>query len=221
MMYTRERLMKAVRDAGRGGRQFTLGEVRAELGIKSRDKREQKRFRSGFRECSQIFGDKLEKIGPNTFRLTAGFAPALPGKRADETVQTLLPLKSTRAAIEAPAPKSESDDAPVSLLDRVGAPANDDEWKRRPREQISFDKAPVHDKRDARARGHEGAAEATRQLSFSERISTWFGRPARAPQSTNGASIALSRLAVELQPKAAGFEYRWIDGKLEVQRANK
>jgi hypothetical protein len=29
----------------------------------------------------------------------------------------------------------------------------------------------------------------------------------------------LSRLAVELQPKAANFEYRWIDGKLQVQRA--
>ena len=46
MMYTRERLLKAVRDAGRGGRPFTLGEVRGELGLKSRDKREQKRFRA-------------------------------------------------------------------------------------------------------------------------------------------------------------------------------
>ena len=67
---------------GRGGRQFTLGEVRAELGIKSRDKREQKRFRSRFRECGQMLGENLEKIGPNTFRLKAGFAP-------DQTPQPL------------------------------------------------------------------------------------------------------------------------------------
>ena len=76
MMYTRERLIKAVREAGHDGRQFTLGEVRAELGIKSRDKREQKRFRSRFRECSQVLGDNLERLGPNTFRLTAAYLAA-------------------------------------------------------------------------------------------------------------------------------------------------
>jgi hypothetical protein len=206
MMYTRERLMKAVREAGRDGRQFTLGEVRAELGIKSRDKREQKRFRSRFRECTQILGDSLEKLGPNTFRLKAGYATepavqAAPGARPQPPQ-----LARTRPA-KAPVSASAPEDAPLSLIERVGvgAASNDDEWKRRPREQVSFVKAP---------------AEEARQLTLSERISTWFGRPAR-PQPNNGAAVALSRLAVELQPKAAGFEYRWIDGKLEVQRANK
>lgn len=204
MMYTRERLMKAVRDAGRGGRPFTLGEVRSELGFKSKDKRELKRFRSRFRECSQILGDNLEKLGPNTFRLKAGYSePQLVAVPAAACAQ--VAKKSPRVP-----PKrqpSASVEEPSNLLDRVGVPAQpgDEEdlytLKRRPREQISYVTA-------------EGSA---RSRSLGERISSWFGRSRHEPTST--ASTALSRLAVELQPKAASFEYRWIDGKLQVQRA--
>lgn len=224
MMYTRERLLKAVRDAGRGGRPFTLGEVRGELGLKNRDKRELKRFRSRFRECCQILGTNLEKLGPNTFRLKAGYAepllvapaqakPAVPAQASAPAVKRALrasppppPLpRRTEAKKQQEAAALEQ----ASLLDRVGVPARPDEeedpytQKRRPREQISYVAA-------------EPAASA-RNLSFGARISSWFGRSRNEDSST--ASTALSRLAVELQPKAASFEYRWIDGKLQVQRA--
>ena len=168
MMYTRERLLKAVRDAGRGGRPFTLGEVRGELGLKSRDKRELKRFRSRFRECSQILGDNLEKLGPNTFRLKAGFAApiaAAPTKGALRAVPP--PLKSSQKQAAASAVD------PSSLLDRVGVPARPGEeedlytQKRRPREQISF----------------VAAEPSARNLSFGERVSSWFGRS--KPESTS------------------------------------
>ena len=208
MMYTRERLLKAVRDAGRGGRPFTLGEVRGELGLKSRDKRELKRFRSRFRECTQILGDNLEKLGQNTFRLKAGYADPLlvaPPKPASG--------KRTLRAAPPPPPLPKQKQQPVtteSLSARVSVPARPGEeedlytQKRRPREQISY----------------VAAEPSARQLSFSDRISSWFGRSRHGNHAdTSTASTALSRLAVELQPKAASFEYRWIDGKLQVQRA--
>jgi hypothetical protein len=214
MMYTRERLLKAVRDAGRGGRPFTLGEVRGELGLKSRDKREQKRFRSRFRECSQILGDNLEKLGPNTFRLKAGYSEPLlvapPNPAARAKVATALraappppPLRKSQKAQPQPV-------ATENLSARVGVPTRPGEeedlytQKRRPREQISY----------------VAAEPSARQLSFGDRISSWFGRSRSGNQvDTSTASTALSRLAVELQPKAASFEYRWIDGKLQVQRS--
>ena len=202
MMYTRERLMKAVREAGRGGRPFTLGEVRGELGLKSPDKRELKRFRSRFRECGQIFGENLEKLGPNTFRLKAGYA------------DLQLAPATTPAATKSKAPPAATSSA-IDLARRVDLPsrpraAQEEEedlytQKRRPREQISYVAA------------EPGSGSSARNISFGERISSWFGRPREGASST--ASTALSRLAVELQPKAASFEYRWIDGKLQVQRA--
>ncbi|HTU58370.1 MAG TPA: hypothetical protein VMF89_08050 [Polyangiales bacterium] len=208
MMYTRERLLKAVRDAGRGGRPFTLGEVRGELGLKTKDKREQKRFRSRFRECSQILGDNLERLGPNTFRLKAGYAePVLVASPKPAAAKSAL-----RAAPPPPPPPrqkqqplaSENLSARVSVPPRPGEEEDLYTQKRRPREQISF----------------VAAEPSARQLSFSDRISSWFGRSRHGhPPDTSTASTALSRLAVELQPKAASFEYRWIDGKLQVQRA--
>lgn len=205
MMYTRERLMKAVREAGRGGRPFTLGEVRGELGLKIRDKRELKRFRSRFRECSQILGDNLEKLGPNTYRLKAGYADPL-RVPAPSALKSPAQLKPHAAPVRAPVPVQME----TNLLERVGVPMRPSEeedlytQKRRPREQISYVAATP------------GSAQA-RSRSFGERLSSWFGRSRTDDSST--ASTALSRLAVELQPKAASFEYRWIDGKLQVQRA--
>jgi len=207
MMYTRERLLKAVRDAGVGGRPFTLGEVRGELGLKSRDKRELKRFRSRFREVSQVLGENLERLGPNTFRLKAGYAApgatAAPAKTALRAAPP--PLKSQKQQQPTASAAEQS-----SLLDRVGVPARPGEeedlytQKRRPREQISY----------------VAAEPSARNLSFGDRISSWFGRSRHGgPADTSTASTALSRLAVELQPKAASFEYRWINGKLQVQRA--
>ena len=223
MMYTRERLLKAVRDAGRGGRPFTLGEVRGELGLKSRDKRELKRFRSRFRECGQILGDKLEQLGPNTFQLKAGYADPLlvatpPVVAAKATAKTALrsappALKSAKKQQQQPTASAVDQS---SLSERVGVPARPGEeedlytQKRRPREQISY----------------VAAEPSARNLSFGERVSSWFGRSRHGGHGGHGdhadnstASTALSRLAVELQPKAASFEYRWINGKLQVQRA--
>jgi hypothetical protein len=210
--------MKAVREAGRGGRPFTLGEVRGELGVKSQDKRELKRFRSNFRECSQILGDKLEKLGPNTFRLTAGYAEPLlvaPTVAPASSASPAAPLRPTKIksalrAVPQPASKQPVASAQLdtsSLLERVGVPARPGEeedlytQKRRPREQISYEAAQP--------------GNIPRQLSFGERVSSWFGRPRHDDSGT--ASTALSRLAVELQPKAASFEYRWIDGKLQAR----
>jgi hypothetical protein len=206
MMYTRERLLKAVREAGASGQPFTLGEVRAKLGIKSQDKREQKRFRSRFRECSQILGDNLEKLGPNTFRLRG--KALQPSGVAAPQLRALKPVAATRASRASTASKQaplmgrvgvqrEQQNSPVDPEDEYGS-------KRRPREAISYEPAVP------------GSGQA-RSPSFGERISSWFGRT-RTHDST-AAATALSRLAVELQPKAANFEYRWIDGKLQVQRA--
>ena len=210
MMYTRERLLKAVREAGASGQPFTLGEVRAKLGIKSQDKREQKRFRSRFRECSLILGDDLEKLGPNTFRLRAG-AGVQPSP-----VAPAAPLRALKTAVPASKPGKQAPPraATDTLTDRVGvqraqqnSPVDpEDEYgsKRRPREAISYEAAIP------------GSGQA-RNPSLGERLSSWFGRT--RTQNSTTAATALSRLAVELQPKAASFEYRWIDGKLQVQRA--
>lgn len=213
MMYTRERLMKAVRDAGSSGQPFTLGEVRAKLGIKSQDKREQKRFRSRFRECTEILGDKLEKLGPNTFRLRgiepSRIAPA-PGApaRAVALKAVQAPKKAGKQSPAQPEPAGLADRVAVQRgLDPAVTPADPyDEIgaKRRPREAISFEAAAP-------------GAGPSRSPSFGERLSSWFGRT--RTQNSTAAATALSRLAVELQPKAANFEYRWIDGKLRVQRA--
>jgi hypothetical protein len=223
MMYTRERLMKAVREAGRNGQPFTLGEVRGELGLKSRDKREIKRFRSRFRECSQILGDKLEQLGPNTFRLKSGYAvgtapaaiSAPVAVPAPKPAASAKPNKGALREIAKPVPVAQPEAATTSssLLDRVAVATNpaideDDPYttKRRARAAISF----------------EMAQPSARKSSFGERLSSWFGRSrVETTGNTSAASTALSRLAVDLQPKAASFEYRWIDGKLQVQRAEK
>ena len=54
---------------------------------------------------------------------------------------------------------------------------------------------------------------------LSARLSSLFGRPRADAKSSKTASAALSRLAVDLQPKAANFEYHWSDGELQVKRA--
>lgn len=209
MMYTRERLLKAIREAGASGQPFTLGEVRAKLSIKSQDKREQKRFRSRFRECSQILGENLEKLGPNTFRLRG--KEAQPSSVAAPQLRALKPVAGARGK---PAAARAAESAPLPLMERVGVQREqqnspidpEDEYgsKRRPREAISYEAATP------------GSGQG-RNPSFGERISSWFGRT--RTQNSTAAATALSRLAVELQPKAASFEYRWIDGKLQVQRA--
>jgi hypothetical protein len=117
--------------------------------------------------------------------------------------------KKARLQPAQPEPNQLMDRAAVSLGSTGGTPADPidpDAPQRRPREAVSFVSASA-----------DGAALPARGPSLGERVSSWFGRT-RAP-STRPAATALSRLAVDLQPKATGFEYRWIDGKLQVQRA--
>jgi hypothetical protein len=246
--------MKAVRDAGRSGQPFTLGEVRAELGLKSRDKRELKRFRSRFRECSQILGAHLEKLGPNTYRLKlAGLptsaakpaAPAAASKGAKASKQGQSQGKEL-SALKAPAPVA--DDAAASrLIDRVGVSAGQRRDRERARVQarasgsgsedrngpgLRFDAEPSAPERSEDPshelpRNTRAAAFAEQPIKlppaaapsgFGTRLSSWLGRVrGQNTNSSQTAATALSRLAVDLQPKAANFEYRWNDGKLQVK----
>lgn len=249
MMYTRERLMKAVREIGRDGQPFTLGAVRSELGLKSRDKRELKRFRSRFRECSQILGDSLEKLGPNTYRLKLADAPSgsaaardarAPTRRsARPASQAARPAMTANAAMPA-APASREPAKPVTadaaeaqgasrLIDRVGVSTR----RSSPRRAEAF--APQGGMQAPGFAPDEAAVAPTtptrRELTPEEhahsspagpsglgaKLSHWLGRV--RGHDTKTASTALSRLAVDLQPKAANFEYRWHDGKLQVKLA--
>jgi hypothetical protein len=197
MVYSREQLLKAVRDAGLDGQPFTLGTVREQLGLKTRDKRELKRFRSRFRECCSSFGPAgIEKLGPNTYRLTAAAAPARASRGSD--------LAARSAS---------------SLIERVGVSA------RQPRVAAAAPELVREELRTSAAlsaRASEddvpparGASEVGRGLGA--RVMSFFGRLRGQPQNT--AATALSRLAVELQPNAANFQYRCIDGKMRVSVA--
>jgi hypothetical protein len=244
MMYTRERLIKAVREAGRDGQPFTLGEVRAQLGLKSGlDKREMKRFRSRWREANQFFGDGLEKLGPNTFRLRGAQLEAA-AKVVVPVVLTPKPaLKALKLPVPPPFPKRSAEPAaaPERLIDRVAAtatpraarvptPTEDGPGLVIPTRDVPPPEPELYasTRRPKEAISFVTASSATRSSSssFGERVSSWFGRSSKAPTAQtaankSAAATALSRLAVELQPKSGGFEYRWIDGKLQVQRAEK
>lgn len=198
MVYTQEQLMKAVREAGRTGQPFSVGEVRAQLGLKSRDKRELKRFRSRLRECCQSLGAGIEKMGPHTYRLTASALPP---------VQVAPPARSK-------APQPSAAGAAVSrsaLMDRVGiTPRAAAEPTQR---TLTVDAAQ---KQAAQAElplvsSHGSHAHAA---GLGSRVSAWLNR-VRGRDSS--ASTALSRLALDLQPNAANFQYQWVDGDLRVK----
>lgn len=203
MVYTQEQLLTAVREAGRTGQPFSVGEVRAQLGLKSRDKRELKRFRSRLRECCQSLGTGIEKLGPHTFRLTAVALPPAVTKPVARAAATKKPV----AAAPAAAAVERS-----ALMDRVGitprerAPdmprtaAAQAQSVRAPREEAQL-QLPVAD--DAHNKG------------LGSRVSAWLNRVrGREP---NTAATALSRLALDLQPNAAHFQYQWVDGDLRVK----
>lgn len=346
MVYTLERLIAAVREVGHDGQPFTLGAVRAQLGLtnsqvshisqankisKAREKRELKRFRSCFRECTHVFGDKLEKLGPNTYRLKDGqpvatHAVPLPTAQRPQTpppvakhvkperarkappppppprsrkpaaaesepglwelsVQAPTPLTETfardvptttsttsttsttpsstaptGAAAEASrvarqsavAPEqaggSESDSA-ARLIDRVGISPRRDRTRAGASDEPAAEPlstsgtfAPQSPDAETQTKPDvpvTAAAASRRQRETPEdllkglppkhknssglgaKLSSMFGRSKSEahPNKTKTAATALSRLAVDLQPKAANFEYHWDNGELQVKRA--
>jgi hypothetical protein len=204
MVYTREQLLKAVRDAGRDGQPFTLGTVREQLGLKTRDKRELKRFRSRFRECCSAFGASgIEKLGPNTFRLSAAVAapPARP-----------VPVAKPVAEVAARS----------SLPERVGAST------RPARSQLQAEPAPSVAPSVARTAAVERPADrfsdavstptpaqaAIPSRGLGSRVLSFLG--IRGAERKNTAGTALSRLALDLQPSSAKFQYQCVDGELRV-----
>jgi len=196
MVYTQEQLMKAVREAGRDGQPFSVGEVRAQLGLKSRDKRELKRFRSRLRECCQSLGGNIEKLGPNTYRMKQASLPAAAKTSPARTAAAAQPAQQNDVAARA------------ALKERVGITARKAE--------------PVPG--SARSPQPRAAQRVTAQVpvpvasdagpSLGSRVTSWLSR-VRGRRNT--AATALSRLALDLQPNASHFQYQWVDGDLRVK----
>jgi hypothetical protein len=196
MVYTQEQLLKAVREAGRTGQPFSVGEVRAQLGLKSRDKRELKRFRSRLRECLTGLGTHVEKCGPHSYRLTD--VSALPAPRSP--AQPPRPAASARLAPPPAAPVQAPVEAEMrsTLRDRVGITPRAAEPTQR---TVTLQPA---------------AASADAGPGLGSRVSAWLARVRGRNQNT--AATALSRLALDLQPNASHFQYQWVDGDLRVKR---
>ena len=197
MVYTQEQLLKAVREAGRNGQPFSVGEVRAELGLKSRDKRELKRFRGRLRECCQTLGTNIEKLGPNTYRLKTA---ALPAKTASKRAE--LKVEPEQAARADAAARS-------ALKQRVGITPRAAEPTQRTLAEPLAAAARVTEQLP------RPAASESSGHSFGSRVSGWLSRV--RGRNHNTASTALSRLAVDLQPNANHFQYQWVDGDLRVK----
>lgn len=201
MVYTQEQLMKAVREAGRTGQPFSVGEVRAQLGLKSRDKRELKRFRSRLRECLTGLGTHVEKCGPHSYRLTDLHAlPALdPATQAPRERAVARPAPPpTAAAAQVQIQQQAELAARSALKDRVGITPRAAEPT-----QHSIALPPA-------------AAISDGGPSLGSRVSAWLARVRGRNQNT--AATALSRLALDLQPNASHFQYQWVDGDLRVKR---
>jgi hypothetical protein len=194
MVYTQEQLMKAVREAGREGQPFSAGEVRALLGLKSRDKRELKRFRGRLRECCQGLGAGIEKLGPNTFRLTAS---ALPPSQATASLRASA---SPKAAAAVAAPRS-------ALIDRVGITPR---TAAEPTQRTAAVKASAP---KPQAQLELPASDDSHSTGLGSRVSAWLNRV----RGRNSAATALSRLALDLQPSSSHFQYQWVDGDLRVK----
>lgn len=71
-MYSHEELISAVCAAGRDGKTFTLKDVREQLGLDSRDKKELSRFRRRLRAFEKTAADQIEKLANNSYRLRPG-----------------------------------------------------------------------------------------------------------------------------------------------------
>ena len=201
MVYTQEQLMKAVREAGREGQPFSVGEVRAQLGLKSRDKRELKRFRSRLRECCQGLGDGIEKLGPSSYRLTASALPSTPAARAG----------APNAEPFVAAPRS-------ALIDRVGiTPRTAAEPTQRTLTPQPVAAQPLTSKPAAYKPPAQLPLPITSESSpvtgLGSRVSAWLNRV----RGRNSAATALSRLALDLQPSSSHFQYQWVDGDLRVK----
>lgn len=188
MVYTRERLLKAVRDAGRDGQPFTAGAVREQLGVKKSDKRELKRFRSAFRECCKSLEANLERLGPNTYRLkTTGAAEATARPKARSAAAP------TSAAAEVAARSLQLDRAAQAVPATRGATAE----RPAPVEYVASDSGPW----------------------IGSRLKSWVDR--LRGRNSASAATALSRLALDLQPSAANFQYQCVDGNMRVRLTRK
>ena len=205
MVYTQEQLMKAVRQVGRTGQPFSVGEVRVALGLKSKDKRELKRFRSRLRECIGSLGDQVEKHGPHSYRFTnvtalaAAPAPAVARREpAPPQAQPVSPQPEPAPELQ---PSSELA-ARAALKERVGITPRAAE--------------PTQRTLTERATAAQVSLAADGGAGLGSRVSAWLARVRGKNQNT--AATALSRLALDLQPKATHFQYQWVDGDLQVKR---
>jgi hypothetical protein len=219
MVYTREQLLKAVRDAGQDGQPFTLGTVREQLGLKSRDKRELKRFRSRFREACNAFGATgIEKLGPNTFRLTAAAtaAPAGLARPAAELASRSALIE--RVGVGPRQPRVRSEARPRAQRE-APRPRETSEEVARPRPEGEV-VAPDVVRTAAVERPAGSSLEAlpvragTPTRGFGSRVLSFFGL--RGQEQKNSAATALSRLALDLQPNSPKLQYRCVDGNLRV-----
>jgi hypothetical protein len=173
-----------------------VGEVRAQLGLKSRDKRELKRFRSRLRDCCQSLGSNIEKLGPNSYRLKAS------GSASSKPAVTNTTLPEPQAQAQAQAQLTDAA-ARAVLKQRVGIAPRAAEATQRTR-------LPVRDAVRAPV-----ALAADSGSGLGSRVSAWLARV--RGRNTNTASTALSRLALDLQPNSSHFQYQWVDGDLRVK----
>ena len=190
MVYTRERLLKAVRDAGRDGQPFTAGAVRDQLGVKTKDKRELKRFRSAFRQVCESLGTNLERLGPNTYRLkTAGASESTARPKARPATAAAAP---GNGAAEVAARSLQLDRGAQATSAKRSASA---ETSRVELEYVERDNGP----------------------GIGTRFKSWVDRLRGRNTASASAATALSRLALDLQPSAANFQYQCVDGDLRVR----
>jgi hypothetical protein len=76
MKFTQQELLQAVRTAAEGHESFTSADVRKQLGLETRDKRELSQFQHSFRNFRKTLGADLEKLSNNRYRLREGASEA-------------------------------------------------------------------------------------------------------------------------------------------------
>lgn len=115
-MYTQEELLNALHEAGAGGHPFTLGAVRARLGLSSHDKHELDRFRRRVRSLQKASGGQLERVGNNSYRLKIAAEEAAANDVAVETVPQGAELPRQASAFASPQPTAAGEKATQSGL---------------------------------------------------------------------------------------------------------
>src|SRR5262245_55682288 len=85
MKPTHEQLLQAVREAGRGRDSFTCADVRAQLGVVTKDRAKLNQFYRSFRAFSAAHAAEIEKVGTNCYRLLTQ-EPELAERSSSETI---------------------------------------------------------------------------------------------------------------------------------------